>query len=322
MFDDPLSPDTALALIGIIGGLFGLIVGSFANVVIYRLPLGQSIVFPASRCPGCHSEIAPWHNIPVLSWLLLRGRCASCGIQISARYPAVEALHGAGFAGILLVFGLTPFTPFLLLLYFALVVLAFIDWDHQILPDRITLPSLAIGLATSLLPGALISWRESLFASALGYLGFYAVAESYARLRGIEGLGMGDWKLAAMVGSFLGGRRLLLVVFLGSLTGMVYGLIQAFKERRALARDSNAGTPSVGASDANVGAPLVGVAQGQAPHRPMPGCAPLPEGVVDDGPPPIGLYKLPFGTFLAGAAIFVLFFGDFVLDWYAGLFGF
>ncbi len=290
------SPDVVAALVG---GVFGLIVGSFANVVIYRLPLGQSIVFPASRCPGCHTEIAPWHNIPVLSWFLLRGRCASCQTPISFRYPAVEALHGVGFAGILLIFGLTPFTPALLLLYFALVVLAFIDWDHQILPDRITLPSVAIGLATTFLPGSLITWRESLLAAALGYLGFFVVAEGYARLRGIEGLGMGDWKLAAMIGAFMGGRRLLLVVFLGSLSGMVYGLAQAFKERRAFAQTEPNEPPPADPHDANAGAPLVGAL-----------------------PAPIGLYKLPFGTFLAAAAIFVLFFGDFVLSWYAGFFAF
>ena len=301
-----LSPDVAAALVS---GLFGLIVGSFANVVIYRLPLEQSIVFPASRCPRCLTAIKPWQNVPVFSWIFLRGRCASCGAPISFRYPVVEAIHGLGFASVVLTFGLSPFTPVLLLFFFALVVLAFIDWDHQILPNRITLSMTAIGLASSLVPGSLVSWRQSLFAAALGYLSFFVVAEGYARLRGIEGLGMGDWKLAAMVGAFLGAQHLLLVVFLGSLSGMVYGLTQALRQRRALAAE--AAVPE-----------LPAVADG-APVEPAPaGSQPDPASAPEAEPEltPIGLYRLPFGTFLAAAAVFVLFLGDRVLIWYSGFF--
>jgi len=282
-----------------VASLFGLVVGSFANVVIYRLPREESIVFPSSRCPRCGASIRPWQNIPVISWLLLRGRCASCRQPISPRYPAVELLHGAGFGLVVWTFGPQPFTLLLLLFFFALVVLAFIDWDHQILPDVITLPGILAGLLGSLLPGALVDWREAGLAALLGYLAFFLVAEGYARLRGIEGLGQGDWKLAAMMGSFLGGQRLLLTVFLASVSGMTYGLIQATRLRR------------------------------EAASNPTLEPAPVPSSPADEAhaesvptPVPIGKYKLPFGTFLAASAIFVLFWGDSLLSWYASLFAF
>lgn len=271
--------------------LVGLIVGSFANVVIYRLPLGQSVVFPASRCPRCGRGIRPWHNLPVISWLILRGRCAFCAEAISPRYPLVEAVHGVGFALVVLNFGPFPFTFLLLAFFSALVILALIDWDHQILPDVITLPGLILGLLGSLVPGALVGWRESALAAVFGYIAFFLVAEGYARLRGIEGLGQGDWKLAAMMGAFLGGQRLMLTVFLASLSGMIYGLTQAFRARE---------TPTETATEP---------------------AAELSTEVSTE-PTSIGKYKLPFGTFLAASAIFVLFRGDAVLTWYASFFRF
>jgi leader peptidase (prepilin peptidase)/N-methyltransferase len=270
---------------------FGLIVGSFANVVIHRLPLGESVVFPSSRCPKCRAPIRPWQNLPVISWILLRGRCASCREPISARYPAIELLHGLGFALIVWRFGPQPFTFLLLLFFFAMTVLAFIDWDHQILPDVITLPGILVGVAGSLLPGALIGWKEAGLAAAFGYAAFFLVAEGYARLRGIEGLGQGDWKLAAMMGAFLGVQRLLLTVFLASLSGMTYGLIQAWRQRREELR--------LPATVEDVEMPP-----------------------VTAEPVPIGKFKLPFGTFLAACALFVLFWGDPILVWYASFFRF
>lgn len=289
---------------------FGLIVGSFANVVIHRLPLGESIVFPPSRCPKCRGAIRPWQNLPVVSWILLRGRCASCRQPISVRYPAVELLHGLGFALIVWKFGPLPFTLLLLLFFFALVVLAFIDWDHQILPDVITLPGILIGLAGSLLSGALIDWKESGLAAGFGYLAFLLVAEGYARLRGIEGLGQGDWKLAAMMGAFLGGQRLMLTVFLASLSGMTYGLIQAWRQRREELRLAEPvepmppSAPEPAASDA-----AASTSENSRPATPA-------------EPVSIGKFKLPFGTFLAACAILVLFFGDPILLWYASFFRF
>jgi len=312
--------------------LFGLVVGSFANVVIYRLPLEQSIVFPSSRCPRCGNAIRPWQNIPVISWVLLRGRCAQCGEPISPRYPAVEILHGLGFALVVAKFGLQPFTPLLLLFYFALVVLAFIDWDHQILPDVITLPGILIGVLASLVPGALVGWKESALAAALGYVAFFLVAEGYARLRGIEGLGQGDWKLAAMMGAFLGAQPLLLTVFLGSISGLVYGLIQAVRLKRDTETaeapspsepSNNSVVPEKEALDPNPGPEALERSAGE-PFKPEASAPELEsdEGQGDEEPASIGKYRLPFGTFLCASAIFVLFFGDAVLGWYASLFRF
>jgi leader peptidase (prepilin peptidase)/N-methyltransferase len=238
----------------------------------------------------------------VLSWLFLLGRCASCKEPISARYPLVEALHGVGFALIVWKFGLRPFTLMLLVFFSAMVVLALIDWDHQILPDVITLPGILAGIFGTFLPGALIDWREAGLSVTFGYVAFFLVAEGYLRLRGIEGLGQGDWKLAAMMGAFLGWQRLLLTVFLGSVSGMTYGLIQAFKQRAEVDLHAPSPSPSL---------PLDSAA-------PQPG-APLEE-IADAQPAPIGKYKLPFGTFLAASAIVVLFVGDPVLIWYGSLF--
>ena len=286
--------------------MFGLIVGSFANVVIHRLPIDESIVFPSSRCPKCHVSIRPWQNIPVISWALLRGRCASCAEPISPRYPAVEALHGLGFALIVARFGLEPFTLLLLLLFFALVVLAFIDWDHQILPDVITLPGVVIGVLGALLPGSLVGWKEAAFAAVLGYIAFFLVAQGYSRVRGIEGLGQGDWKLAAMMGAFLGVQRLLLIVFLGSLSGMVYGLIQALRLRGVSAAPKD---------------PIQTLDPSLLEAGPQPDSVSLTPAKEDEAVS-IGQYKLPFGTFLAGSALLVLFCGDPVLAWYASFFSY
>lgn len=286
---------------------FGLIVGSFANVVIHRLPLGESVVFPPSRCPKCRAPIRPWQNLPVISWIFLRGRCASCGEPISARYPAIELLHGLGFALIVWRFGPRPFTFLLLLFFVAMAVLAFIDWDHQILPDVITLPGVLIGVAGSFLPGALIGWREAALAALFGYVAFFFVAEGYARLRGIEGLGQGDWKLAAMMGAFLGVQRLMLTVFLASLTGMTYGLIQAWRLRREELR-----LPAAPESVDLLPLSLEPALSAEPVESPPPALEPVS----------IGKYKLPFGTFLAGCAVFVLFYGDPILLWYASFFRF
>jgi len=212
------------------------------------------------------------------------------------------------------------------------VVLAFIDWDHQILPDAITLPGILVGLPGSLLPGSLIDWREAGLAAGLGYLAFFLVARGYARLRGIEGLGQGDWKLAAMMGSFLGGQRLMLAVFLASFSGMIYGLVQATRLRHESEGLAVASPPAEGLPGA---APDPTPPSGAGPVD-VPGGGPgidVPVGSVDPASlaPPleseadgvsIGKYKLPFGTFLAASAIFVLFWGDPVLMWYASFFRF
>jgi leader peptidase (prepilin peptidase)/N-methyltransferase len=202
----------------------GLIVGSFANVCIHRIPLGQSIVSPPSRCPSCGTPIRPWHNVPLVGYVLLLGRCRACRKPISIRYPLVEAANGALYLGAALAFGASPAALFLMLFLTALLVLSLIDLDHQILPDVLTLPWTALGLAANaagLLPAGLWS---SLAGAVGGYVAFLAVARVYRKTRGVEGLGEGDWKMAAMLGATLGWRLLLLVVFLASIAGSLVGL--------------------------------------------------------------------------------------------------
>lgn len=205
--------------------LLGLVVGSFANVCIHRLPLGQSVVSPPSRCPACGTLIKAYDNLPVLSFMLLRGRCRSCRAAISWRYPAVEAANGLLWLALAWRHGPTPRSLVEMALVTALLVLSLIDLEHQILPDVITLPGVALGLAASFLPGSPLTPLASLLAAAGGWLAFAAVAKAYQKARGVEGLGQGDWKLAALLGAFLGWQEMLLSVLLASLAGTVVGLL-------------------------------------------------------------------------------------------------
>jgi len=204
--------------------LLGLVVGSFANVCVYRLPRRQSIVSPPSRCPSCGALIRARDNVPVLSWLLLRGRCRSCRAPISPRYPAVEAANGLLWLALAVLRGPRAQTFVAMALVTVLLVLSLIDLDHQLLPDAITLPGIAAGLAASFLPGSPVRPLPALLAAAGGWLAFAAVAKAYQRLRGVEGLGQGDWKMAAMLGAFLGWPPMLLTVLLASVAGTLVGL--------------------------------------------------------------------------------------------------
>jgi leader peptidase (prepilin peptidase) / N-methyltransferase len=198
-------------------GVLGLLVGSFLNVVIYRLPRGESLVTPASRCPSCGTPVRPSDNIPVLSWLLLRGRCRSCGAAISARYPLVEALTGAVFVGVALTRGveddLAVWLPFAAML----IAVAGIDLDHRIIPNKILLPSAIWGLA------ATIAFRpdnvdDALIAGAAAFGALLLAALAYP-----AGMGMGDVKLAGVMGIYLGSgvAPAMLVAFLaGSIVGL------------------------------------------------------------------------------------------------------
>ena len=207
----------------------GLVIGSFANVCIHRLPLGESVVAPRSRCPSCRAPIAAGDNVPVLSWLVLRGRCRHCGSRISWRYPAVEAATGLLYLAVALASGPSPRALLDMALVTALLVLALIDLDHQILPNAITRPGIAVGIGASIAARAL-GWPgfpsplQSAAAAAAGYLAFAAVALAYRRTRGVEGLGQGDWKLAAMLGAFLGWERMLLTILLASIAGTLVGV--------------------------------------------------------------------------------------------------
>ena len=205
--------------------LLGLVVGSFANVCIHRLPLGQSVVSPPSRCPRCDTLIRPWDNLPVLSWLVLRGRCRACQAPISPRYPAVEAANGFLWLGLAVQRGPSPQTLVSMVVVSALLVLSLIDLEHMLLPDVITLPGIAFGLAASALPGSPIRPLEAVAAAAGGYLAFAAVWWIWRRFRGIDALGQGDWKLAAMLGACLGWPKMLLTVFLACVIGAVVGVV-------------------------------------------------------------------------------------------------
>ena len=204
--------------------LLGLVVDSFANVCVYRLPRRQSIVSPPSRCPSCGALIRARDNVPVLSWLLLRGRCRACRAPISPRYPAVEAANGLLWLALAVLRGPRAQTFAAMALVTALLVLSLIDFDHQLLPDAITLPGIAAGLAATFLPGSPVRPLAALLAAAGGWLAFAAVAKAYQRLRGVEGLGQGDWKMAAMLGAFLGWQSMLLTVLLASVAGTLVGL--------------------------------------------------------------------------------------------------
>jgi leader peptidase (prepilin peptidase) / N-methyltransferase len=201
----------------------GATIGSFLNVCIYRLPAGESIVYPASRCPQCLTAIRWYQNIPIISYLLLQGRCANCRSAISARYPLVEALTGVLFALVLLRFGLQGATPVYWLFVAALVVITFIDLDHQIIPDAISLPGIPVGfLAVFAVPW--ISWSDSLLGILVGGGSLFLVAAGYELLTKKEGMGGGDIKLLAMIGAFLGWQAVLPVIFLSSLIGSLVGV--------------------------------------------------------------------------------------------------
>jgi len=205
-----------------IAAAFGLIVGSFLNVVIYRLPRGTSVVWPASACGGCQRELRWFENIPIVSWVVLGGKCARCQSAISIQYPLVEATTAVLFV---LVAALTPAGPLLaarLLFVCGLIVLFGIDLEHQILPNSITLPGIAVGLAFSLLgpPG----WPASLLGALLGAGVLYAIAAGYYAVRKEEGLGMGDVKMLAMIGAFLGWQAVLLTLVLASFSGALIGV--------------------------------------------------------------------------------------------------
>ena len=198
--------------------LFGLVIGSFLNVVIARLPEGKSVLRPRSACPGCGAAIAWYDNIPVLSFALLRGRCRACGMAIPRRYPIVEAATGAAFA---LAYGLLGPTPDFVVaaaLLAALIAITAIDLSHQIIPDVITLPGILAGVLSNLATGR-VAWLESLLGIVVGG-GIFLVIILASR----GGMGGGDMKLGAMLGAFLGWKLGLLALLLGVLTGGIVAL--------------------------------------------------------------------------------------------------
>jgi leader peptidase (prepilin peptidase)/N-methyltransferase len=206
----------------LLAGVLGLAIGSFLNVVIHRLPRGESLVSPPSRCPLCGYRLRWYDNIPVLSWVWLAGRCRQCRHAIPVQYPLVELVTAGLFVAVA---WLTPDPTVLaarLTLTTALVALFGIDLHHQILPNVITLPGIAVGLAYSLAgpPG----WRDALIGAVLGAGILYATAAAYYFVRREEGLGMGDVKMLAMIGAFLGWKAVLVTLMLATFSGALVGI--------------------------------------------------------------------------------------------------
>ena len=207
-------------MLSIIAGLFGLVFGSFANVCVHRIPRGESVAYPASRCPACHHAIAWYDNIPVLSWLWLGGRCRHCTAPISRRYPLLELLMGASWAGLAWHLGPTPQLLMALVLVSLLWVLTLIDLETGLLPDVLTLPGIVIGLGFSAWTGDAVA---SLIGAVAGYGVFWLVARAFLLMTKREGMGYGDFKLLAMLGAFLGWQALPFIVLVSSLIGAVGG---------------------------------------------------------------------------------------------------
>jgi leader peptidase (prepilin peptidase)/N-methyltransferase len=208
--------------IAVLLGLFGLAVGSFLNVCIHRLPRRESLTFPPSHCTACGRRLSWFENVPVVAWLVLGGRCRTCGAAISPMYPLVELATAAVFAGGVVVYGLTALLAVRLAFASALIVLFAIDLRHRILPNVITLPGIAAGFVASwfLPPG----WVSSFIGIIAGGGVLLAIAEVYYRTRGQEGLGMGDVKMLGMIGAFLGWPLMLLTLVLASFAGSVVGV--------------------------------------------------------------------------------------------------
>jgi leader peptidase (prepilin peptidase)/N-methyltransferase len=239
---------------------FGAVVGSFLNVVIYRLPRGESLAFPPSRCPHCGSGVRPWDNVPILSYAILGGRCRDCRARISARYPLVEALTAILSAALWLKYGASLVWPVYFVLTCGLIAVTFIDIDHMIIPDSLSLGGIAVGFVCSFFTP--LGWAASLVGAAVGGGSLLAVYLGYYALTRREGMGLGDVKLMAAIGAFLGWKAVLFTIFASSVVGsIVGGALAGFRLRQAV----------------------------------------------------------PFGAFLAPAAIAYLLWGPKLIDWYVGL---
>lgn len=295
--------------------LLGLAFGSFLNVCIYRLPKGLSVVAPRSACPNCKQPIAFYDNIPVVSWFILRGRCRHCHSPISPRYLIVELLTGAVFTLCFWRFGLSLSTLKYCVFSFLVLGLIFTDAETKLLPDKLTLPGMVLGLIFSLfvpvndlasqfLPGMvslpfsedvsfhLFSFVDSLLGAAVGASFIYGAGAIYLRWRGTEGMGFGDVKLMAMVGAFLGMKLTVLTIFAGSVAGSLFGLATVLmvwlkRTHRFMKRLANVQA-----------ARRRGWQSAQMVYR---------------------YYQMPFGVFLGSMAVFAIFFGNQVLRWYGRL---
>lgn len=262
--------------------MFGALVGSFLNVVIARLPAGESIVHPGSRCPRCKSPIRPWHNVPILSWVLLRGRCRSCKAPISARYPLVELLTAFLFWACAVRFGPTPAAGVAMLFAACMVVITFIDIDIWEIPDEISLPGVVVGGLVR--PWVFdVPWWSGWVGAALGGLSLLFVRWGYQLARGREGMGLGDVKLIAMIGAFVGAGGLLPTILVASFSGTIIGVfVLAFGGSEAEEDGAEAAEP---------------VPSGPAETTSAEGGPEASEDDEEDWEPPPN--AVPFGPFLA-----------------------
>jgi len=211
------------AVTAFIAGMFGAVIGSFLNVCIYRLPRDLSVAWPASACPNCRREIDWFENIPILAWLVLRGRCRTCKAPIGVQYPIVEAITALMFAAGWWFYGPGVLLVSRLLFGCALIVLFAIDLEHHLLPNVITLPGIAVGFVLSFFtdePG----WFDSLIGVVVGGGSLLLMFYGYLLVRKKEGLGMGDPKMLAMIGAFLGWKLTLLTLVFASLSGSLIGM--------------------------------------------------------------------------------------------------
>jgi leader peptidase (prepilin peptidase) / N-methyltransferase len=272
----------------------GLIVGSFLNVVIARLPAGQSVVYPGSRCPHCGHALSWFENVPVVSWLVLRARCRACRAPISARYPAVELLTGFLFLACCLRFGVSWSLLRALLLCGFLVPLTFIDLDHWVLPFELTLPGLVVGLLSSVLLG----WdalRDATFGAVAGFLFFWGLESLVRWLLGREGLGAGDKWLVALLGAFLGWQPLFGLVLLSNVQGALVGsMLFVFRGR-------------AGPALASPPAPVTPLPAVEGP--PLGGAPASRNGDAEEDDWTPGPTHLPFGPWLALAGLELLLLG-------------
>ncbi len=290
--------------------LFGLILGSFLNVCIYRMPRELSVVSPRSACPSCGTPISAFDNIPVLSWIILGGKCRICKAPISPRYAIVELITGAFFALSFLLGGPGPNALKLSAFSFLMIGLIFTDAETKLLPDLLTKPGIVIGILFSLavrLDGpadyflrGIANWRvlslmNALAGAALGSGFILGIALAYEALRGVEGMGRGDVKLMALVGAFLGVKLTLLVLLLGSLVGSCFGLLLiviVWRKRMARRRSRQpAEDAATTRSRAWQSAILI--------YR---------------------NFEIPFGVFLGAGAMIAAFWGDGILRWYLQFF--
>ena len=273
--------------------LFGAMVGSFLNVVIHRVPNEESIVFPNSACPNCKKSIKPYDNIPILSWLILRGKCRNCRNPISPRYPAVELLTALLFALTSWQIGFGAFLPVCLVFVAAIVALIFIDAEHMILPNVITYPLLVFALLVRVIfplffgdsyfsdfkifplihlqnyPVWLVSLAGAILGGLIGGGSLWLVGEIWKRLRGVDAMGLGDVKMMFAVGALLGWRLTLLSIFLGAFSGAIIGIFLISRQK-----DKDLQT------------------------------------------------QIPFGIFLGIGSIIALLFGEQIVNWYLSMFVF